>query len=65
MLSDGMLEWPLEAGFKSELIPTDLHVKMPKFRAEINMFTAWYNTVLVSIAKLLKIVWGVIFKKKI
>jgi len=41
-------EVPLQAGFKSEHILMDPHVKMPNFTAEMNMFTAWYN--LVSIA---------------
>ena len=36
-------EWPLEAGSKSESIPIDIHVKMPNFTAEINMFIAWYK----------------------
>lgn len=34
------LEWSLEAGSK---FPIVAHVKMPNFRAEVNMFTACYR----------------------
>ncbi len=34
------LRWPLEAGSESKLVPTEPHVKMHKFTAEMNMFTA-------------------------
>lgn len=37
------LEWPLEAGSKSKSSPTEPHVKMANFIAEINMLTAWYT----------------------
>lgn len=37
------IDWPLEAGSKREQIPIQPHVKMPKFTAEINMFTAWFK----------------------
>ena len=30
--------------FQRQSIPTDPHVKMPNFTAELNMFTAWFIT---------------------
>ena len=32
-----------EVGFVAEQVPSDSHVKMVNFAAEINIFTAWFK----------------------
>lgn len=41
---------PLEAGSETESVPRHFHVKIPNFKEQINIFTVWHSTVLVTIA---------------
>ena len=37
------------AGFKTESVSIDFHVKMFNFKAEINMFAVWYKKLFWSL----------------
>lgn len=39
------LEWPLEAGFKSNSSSTEPHIHISNSSAEINIFTVWYQKI--------------------
>ena len=43
------LRWPLEAGSKTKPIPVGSPVKMSNSTAEVNMFTAWYKQLFLSL----------------
>lgn len=56
-----LMEVPFEGGSKSESVPIDPHIEMPRFTAEVSMFAASLFWSLLIIYPFMTVLWGIHF----